>query len=119
MNTREIGTRKEEAACRYLEQQGIRIKERNFWCKLGEIDIVGYDGEYLVFFEVKYRKTGSGKGDAAEAVGIGKQKKICRCSDYYRMIHHLAADTPIRYDVIAIDGEQMQWIKNAFDYLER
>lgn len=119
INTRKVGTKKEETACQYLEQQGIRIREKNFRCKQGEIDIVGYDGEYLVFFEVKYRKTGSGKGSAAEAVSIGKQNKICRCSDYYRMIHHLAEDTPIRYDVIAIDGEKLQWIKNAFYYVER
>lgn len=119
INTRKVGTKKEETACQYLERQGIRIREKNFRCKQGEIDIVGYDGEYLVFFEVKYRKTGSGKGSAAEAVGIGKQKRICRCSDYYRMIHHLAEDTPIRYDVIAIDGEKLQWIKNAFYYVER
>ncbi|MCM1262496.1 MAG: YraN family protein [Butyrivibrio sp.] len=117
MNTREIGARKEEVACRYLEQNGVRIKERNFRCRSGEIDVIGYDGEYLVFFEVKYRKSGSDKGSALEAVGFFKQKKICRVADYYRMIHRCPSDMPIRFDVVAIDGDSIQWIKNAFEYV--
>ncbi|MCM1050025.1 MAG: YraN family protein [Clostridiales bacterium] len=116
MNTRKIGANKEEVACRYLEENGIRIKQRNFRCRSGEIDVIGYDGEYLVFFEVKYRKSGSDKGSALEAVGFAKQKKICRVADYYRMIHRCPADTPIRFDVVAIDGDDIQWVKNAFEY---
>lgn len=118
MNTREVGTKKEEIAYTFLQQKGVRITERNFRCRLGEIDMIGYDGEYLVFFEVKYRKN-QAKGSALEAVGYGKQQKICKVSDYYRMIHHCASDTPIRYDVIAIDGDKIQWVKNAFAYCNR
>lgn len=118
MNTREIGTKKEEEACRYLEKSGVRIRERNFRCRQGEIDIVGEDNGYLVFFEVKYRKDNV-KGTASEAVGPAKQRKICRTADYYRMIHHCSSDVPIRFDVIAIDGSRLQWIRDAFGYLER
>lgn len=118
MNTRKIGTEKEEIACSFLTQKGVKIQERNFRCRQGEIDIIGYDGDYLVFFEVKYRKNTS-KGSALEAVTYGKQQKICKVSDYYRMIHHCSFDTPIRYDVIAIEGEQIQWIQNAFEYCNR
>lgn len=116
MNTREVGSKKEAAACAYLEENGVRIKERNFRCRRGEIDVIGYDGEYLVFFEVKYRKNGSDKGSALEAVGIVKQKKICRVADYFRMIHRCPLDTSIRFDVVAIDGDDIQWVKNAFEY---
>ena len=56
-------------------------------------------------------------GSAAEAVGFAKQKKICRVSDYYRMIHQCREDTPIRFDVVAIDAEKITWIKNAFYYV--
>ncbi|MCM1427066.1 MAG: YraN family protein [Eubacterium sp.] len=115
MNTRRIGTEKEEAACGYLEQNGVRIVEKNFRCRQGEIDMIGYDKDYLVFFEVKYRKDDA-KGNAAQAVGVRKQKKICRVSDYYRMIHGYADDTPIRFDVIAIDGSNIEWFQNAFLY---
>lgn len=118
MNTRKLGTKKEEAACGYLEQNGVRIVEHNFRCRQGEIDIIGYDGEYLVFFEVKYRGSDT-KGSASEAVGVRKQQKICGVSDYYRMIHGCPDDTPIRFDVIAMDNDKIEWIRNAFPYCGR
>lgn len=115
MNTRATGARKEEAACKYLEKQGVQIKERNFRCRQGEIDVIGYDGNYLVAFEVKYRKDVS-MGSAAEAVGYGKQRKICSVFDYYRMIHRCPGNQPVRFDIIAMDGDHIRWIKNAFPY---
>lgn len=118
MNTREKGAQKEQQVCACLLSAGVEILERNFRIRQGEIDIIGRDGEYLVFFEVKYRK-GTSRGSAAEAVGIAKQKRICQVADYYRMRHHCAEDTPIRFDVVAVDGETVNWIKNAFDYVGR
>ncbi len=117
MNTREKGAQKEQQVCAYLLSEGVEILERNFRARQGEIDIIGRDGDYLVFFEVKYR-TGTSRGSAAEAVGNVKQKKICRTADYYRVLHHCAEDTPIRFDVVAVDAEKLRWIKNAFDYAE-
>lgn len=116
MNTRKQGAQKEQQVCAYLLSEGVKIREQNFRCRQGEVDIIGYDGEYLVFFEVKYRSSRN-KGSAAEAVGYAKQKRICRVADYYRAIHHCAEDTPIRFDVVAIDGEESTWIKDAFCYL--
>lgn len=118
MNTRKQGAQKEEQICAYLLSKGVKIREQNYRCRQGEIDLIGYDGEYLVFFEVKYRSSRS-KGSAAEAVGYAKQKRICRVADYYRMVHHCMEDTPIRFDVVAIDGVQVTWIKDAFCYLAR
>lgn len=115
MNTRAKGAQKEEQVCACLLSGGVKILERNFRSRQGEIDIIGCDGEYLVFFEVKYRG-GTGKGSAAEAVGAAKQRKICKVADYYRMLHHCPEDTPVRFDVVAVDGEKMEWIKNAFYY---
>lgn len=118
MNKRKLGARKEETACEYLVKNGVRIVGRNFRCRQGEIDIIGYDGEYLVFFEVKYRGNDA-KGSASQAVGIRKQRTICGVSDYYRMIHGCADDTPLRFDVIAIDGGKIEWFQNAFPYYGR
>lgn len=118
MNTREKGAQKEQQVCACLLSEGVEILERNFRCRQGEIDIIGRDEGYLVFFEVKYR-TGDRSGTAAEAVGSAKQRKICQVADYYRMIHHCAEDTPIRFDVVAVDGERVHWIKNAFAYVFR
>ncbi len=118
MNTREKGAQKEEEVCAYLRSRGVKIRERNFRSRQGEIDIIGYDGEYLVFFEVKFR-AGKRRGSAAEAVGYAKQKKICQVADYYRLLHQCAEDTPLRFDVVAVDGDRIMWIKNAFDYISR
>lgn len=118
MNKRTEGTKKETLAVEYLQAQGVTILERNYRCKRGEIDIIGRDGEYLVFFEVKYRRT-SQYGFAQEAVTLQKQKTICLVSDYYRMVKHLPALGYYRYDVIAINGEDLQWFKNAFPYWQR
>ncbi len=115
MNTREIGSEKESAAAKYLTSHGLRIAERNFRCRQGEIDIVGYHEGYLVFVEVKYRKNTS-RGTALEAVDGRKQRRICRTADYYRFLHHLGDNTPVRYDVLAIQGEDIRWIQNAFPH---
>lgn len=116
INKREKGAQKEDQVCAYLLSMGVEIKERNFRCRQGEIDIIGYDEEYLVFFEVKYRSSRS-MGSAADAVGYAKQRRICRVADYYRMIHRCGENIPIRFDVVAIDGENLKWIKNAFYYI--
>lgn len=116
MNTREKGAQKEKEVCAYLLSRGVKIVERNFRSRQGEIDVIGYDGDYLVFFEVKYR-AGQSRGSAAEAVGYAKQKKICQVADYYRVLHHCTEDTPLRFDVVAIDRDRITWIKNAFEYI--
>ncbi|MCQ2518645.1 MAG: YraN family protein [Lachnospiraceae bacterium] len=115
MNKRETGTEYEEIAAKFLSKNGVKIIERNFRCRIGEIDLIGYDGKYLVFFEVKYR-AGTGKGYPLEAVTKGKRNTIKRVSDYYRMIHHVSEFDPVRFDVVSILGDDINWIKNAFDY---
>lgn len=115
MNKRELGAGYERQAGKYLESHGISVREYNFRSRFGEIDIVGYDGDELVFFEVKYRGSSS-KGSAADAVNIRKQYRICRVSDYYMLKYGISPDTQIRYDVIAIDRDEISWIRNAYEY---
>lgn len=116
MNTRQTGNAYEQIAVQYLEKQGMKILERNFRRgRNGEIDIIGRDGKYLVFVEVKYR-SGMEMGSAAEAVTPAKQKKICSVADYYRYLHKYDDSTWMRYDVIAIQGEEIKWIQNAFPH---
>jgi len=117
MNNRNIGTYYEEAAVSYLLRANVEILERQFKCRrLGEIDIIGIDrgedyGEALVFFEVKYRKDDK-TGHPLMAVDLKKQKTIRRCAEYY--LAYRADSRYIRFDVIAICGEEITWIKNAF-----
>lgn len=118
MNTRQRGADKEQLATDYLKVQGMQIIERNFRCRQGEIDIIGYHNHYLVFVEVKYRSSDA-MGSALEAVDGRKQRQICKVADYYRYIHKLGNNTMIRYDVMAIQGERIQWIQNAFPHVYR
>ncbi|MBQ7925880.1 MAG: YraN family protein [Lachnospiraceae bacterium] len=116
MNQREKGSRMEQLACTYLEERGMRIVERNFRCSAGEIDVIGYHRGYLVFVEVKYR-AGTRKGGALGAVDYRKQRRICKVADYYRYIHKVNDFAKIRYDVLAIQNEDITWIPNAFMHI--
>ena len=116
MNKRTKGSEYEEKACAYLSINGVRILKQNFRCRYGEIDIIGCDGDTLVFFEVKQRKNIK-SGFASEAVDTKKQLIISQVSDHFRVLKNEYFEMPVRYDVIAIDGEDISWMKNAFDYL--
>ncbi len=115
MNTRKCGSRYEEIAERYLKKQGYKIAERNFLCKVGEIDLIAYDGRTLVFVEVKYRRN-PGSGYPEEAVSYAKQKKLSRTADYYCIKNHISERTDRRFDVVAIDGDDIRHHANAFMY---
>ena len=118
MNRRARGAEKESLAAAYLERQGMQVVMRNYRNRQGEIDIIGYHQGYLVFVEVKYR-AGTDKCYAAEAVGIRKQRQVCRVADYYRLTHHVDSQAGVRYDVVAIQGGEIHWIRNAFPHVGR
>ncbi len=113
-----MGTRYEAMAAQYLEKQGYEILEKNFRCRLGEIDIVAREGAYLCFVEVKYRRSGV-MGWPEEAVDANKQRRISRAADYYLLSHAAGFDVGVRFDVVAILGETLQLYRNAFSYQTR
>ncbi|MCR5251457.1 MAG: YraN family protein [Lachnospiraceae bacterium] len=115
MNKRAMGSEMEKRARRYLEKQGVWILVTNYSCRKGEVDLIGKLEDTLIFFEVKARSTDQ-SGTAAEAVDERKQKKICLVADYYRMQHLNLAQLQVRFDVLAFDGEETTWIKDAFPY---
>lgn len=117
-NRRRLGTDNEERAAEYLNRRGYQILERNFRCRLGEIDLIAKEAGVLVFLEVKYRKN-SRCGGPAEAVTPAKQRTICRVADFYRMSRRIPESQSCRFDVVAILGEQVQIYKDAFPYSQR
>lgn len=117
MNTRKTGAEYERKAAEYLRSHGVKILEFNYRNRRGEIDLIGRDGEYTVFFEVKYRRDNA-KGSPAEAVNYGKQRQICMVADYYRLTHGIGEFSPVRYDVVAICGEEITWYRNAFEHID-
>ena len=113
LNNRETGTHYEERASAYLEQMGYEILLRNYRCKSGEIDLIARDGSWLVFTEVKYRKDAA-KGLPEEAVDIRKQQRIYRAAQAFLQRYHVPLDTPCRFDVVAIEGESIRHLPDAF-----
>lgn len=112
---RSAGAESEAFACRYLEQQGLRLVERNYQCRVGELDLIMRDRDCLVFVEVRSRKR-SHFGSAAESVTVPKQQRLLRAARHY--LQHSRVDLPCRFDVIAIThhrGESsIEWIQDAF-----
>lgn len=113
-NKRKIGTRYEEKAASFLEEKGLLIKERNYRCRLGEVDLIAQDGACLVFVEVKYRSCKQ-NGGALAAVDFRKQKKLTKAAQFYLMSHYGSMDISCRFDVVGIDGKEIRWIENAFE----
>ena len=111
MNKRNIGGFYEQAVCEYLTRQGLVIVEKNFRCRIGEIDIIARDGNTLAFIEVKYRKDAS-YGSPLEAVTPKKQGTIRRVAQYYMAFSDWKGF--LRFDVIGICADEITWIKNAF-----
>ncbi len=118
MNAARAGKEGEDRAAAFLEGKGLRILERNYRNRRGEIDLIGFHEGYLVFVEVKYRRNAEA-GLPEEAVGLQKQRQICRVADHYRAVHGIGDDRPIRYDVIAMCGERIAWYPNAFFHIYR
>ena len=103
----------EALAADYLQQRGLKLIERNYSCRLGEIDLILADGPALVFVEVRLRRNRD-YGGAAASVTAAKRKRIVRAAR-----HYLAgkAERPCRFDVISLDAlsaGRIEWIKDAF-----
>lgn len=113
VNKRAIGKGYEELAARYLKDNGYVIKELNFCCKYGEIDIIAKEGNTLVFVEVKYRSNAK-YGMPFEAVNYSKQNKIIMTAEYYRIKHDISDSISCRFDVVSILGDYIEVIKDAF-----
>ncbi len=114
MNKREVGSRYEEKAAAFLEQRGYRIIERSYRCRRGEIDIIALEDGCLCFIEVKYRFSAE-FGTALEAVNLQKQHTIAMTARRYLQQHGYSDQTPCRFDVVAIDGDQFELVRNAFE----
>jgi putative endonuclease len=101
---RQLGVRGEDLACAELERQGMRVLERNWRCRLGEIDIVaaetGEKGVTLVFCEVKCR-SGLGFGHPLEAITFAKMRTLRQLAALWMREHHVKAST-IRLDAIGV-----------------
>lgn len=114
--TRVRGTAAEDAALAHLLRAGLTLLERNYRTPGrggGEIDLVmRAPGGTLVFVEVRARGSAT-HGGAAASVGANKQRRIVLAARHYLMRHK--SPPACRFDVVAIDGNHIEWLKAAFD----
>ena len=108
----ELGGRGERIAETYLVEKGFELVERSYRCRLGQIDLVMRDGATLVFVEVKNRSS-SLFGSPEEAVDGRKQRKLARLAEAF-LQHRRLRDVPLRFDVVAILGDEIRHIPDAF-----
>jgi len=117
MQKKELGKKGEEIALRFLKKKGYRIIEKNYVCKMGEMDIVAREKDTLVFVEVKTR-TSTHFGPPQLAVNFSKQRQLSKVALNYLKEKHLG-DVKARFDVVAIllkeKEEEMELIRDAFD----
>jgi putative endonuclease len=114
-NNVKLGAYGESIACKYLEDKGFKIIQKNYRCTIGEIDIIIEDKEYLVFVEVKYRRSLK-FGHPREAVGVKKQLNIKNIAANYIKSKEIK-NKDIRFDIIEIihiKEINIEHIKNAF-----
>jgi len=117
-STKAAGDAAEARALAHLQRQGLTLVERNYrvargpHARGGEIDLVlrERDGT-LVFVEVRARRSGA-HGGAAASVGAAKQRALVYAAQHYLM--RLPVAPPCRFDVVAIDGERIEWLRAAF-----
>lgn len=108
------GHRAESAACEYLESQGLHLVERNYSCRVGEIDLIMRDNEALVFIEVRFRRQ-EGYGSSIETIHASKRYRIIRTALHYLQNKDLYDQVDCRFDVIGLDAtDNIIWIKDAF-----
>lgn len=112
LTTVEIGANAEAIAVERLLAHGYEIVERNYRCKLGELDIVALDGDVMVFVEVRSRADDE-HGDAIESVDRRKQRKVTRAAESY-LAHKRPPNDEFRFDVVAINGEAVELYQDAW-----
>jgi putative endonuclease len=114
---RQLGSEGERLAEDLLRRQRYTIVERNYRCRLGEIDLIALEGTVIVFIEVKAR-TQPGTGSPFEAVSARKQQQVARAAQHYLTTHRLH-DRAARFDVVGVwwenDGLRCELLRNAFD----
>jgi putative endonuclease len=110
MNT--SGTRAEELCAGLLQAAGLRVIERNWRCRHGEIDLIAEEGRTLVFAEVRMRSR-PWFGGAAESVTVAKRERILAAARLYLQRRPQAS---CRFDVFLVEGApaNVRWIRDAF-----
>ncbi len=102
----------EHRAAAFLVDRGYAIVERNWRCKVGELDLIARDGDVLAFVEVRSRADDR-HGSPLETVRAAKQRKVAQVAAAYLATHRPEARA-CRFDVVGITGDDIVLVKDAF-----
>ena len=103
-----LGAQAEQIAEQYLQKAGYRILERNVRSRRGEMDLVAWHGETLVFCEVKARR-GVGAWHPGESIHARKQSRLIRLAAGYLQRHARFADAICRFDAVLVWQTGLSW----------
>lgn len=114
-----VGDAAEDRALAWLQRQGLKLVQRHYrvargpHARGGEIDLVMRDRDgTLVFVEVRARASRA-QGGAAASVGVAKRRALVFAAQHYLL--RWPSPPACRFDVVAIDGERLEWLPAAFD----
>lgn len=116
MTSAELGRRGEAAAAKYYQNNGYLLLNHNYRTRMGELDLILYKDDTIVFAEVKTR-TEAGVIHGADAVNAHKRRCLILAAQYYLM-HSPYADCSSRFDVVEVFPTEGGWkihcIRDAF-----
>ena len=117
LTKQELGKCGEKIATKYLKENSYQIVQRNYRCRFGEIDIIAYKDNYLIFVEVKTKQNDKFGSPQAE-VNLRKQKKLQQLARYY-ISQNQDQNIDFRFDVIGImyrgvEDYKLSHLENAF-----
>ncbi|MDP6263870.1 MAG: YraN family protein [Pseudomonadales bacterium] len=125
VNGLETGKQAETVALKHLRKNGLTLIERNYRCRLGEIDLIMKHRDLLVFIEVRFRKSDQ-FGSGAESVDYHKKRKLILTAKHFLALHRRYGKHDCRFDVIsaspaasavpraALSDMQIEWFQDAF-----
>ena len=106
------GAAAEERAARFLATRGLRVIARNYRCRFGEIDLIAWDADAIVFVEVRMRRS-SAFGGAIGSIDRRKQKKLTLTARHY--LSRLAREPRCRFDAVLLydlESDRIQWLRD-------
>ena len=103
----------EEQVAAYIKALGYQIREQNFRCFYGEIDLIAQKGKDLFFIEVKGQRQDY---QAELKVNYAKRQRILNVSAEYLRCCNLWQDYAVHYDVAVVTGNQVHYYADAFEW---
>ena len=117
-SARSVGRQAEQLVERYLSEQGLCTIARNFYCRMGEIDLVMRDTDFLVFVEVRFRSANR-LTSARSTVDGRKRQRLIKTAAMYLAANPRYANCVMRFDIVGVDrnsdgSQRIHWVRDAF-----